>query len=293
MRVRVVVAVLGGVLAALASSRGQSGAPQTGATVRGDAIDSLGLGGIFMSAHTRIRSAIASLAIAASARAAAQTSRGVIDGVVSDTNLVALGGATVSILGSDVKVSTGDNGRFRITGLRSGNYILAVHRIGYVPVAVAVALAEQDTLRPSFALRRVVTALDTMIVTAKSAVARLEEFERRRSMGDGHFITTADMERRGSVYVADIIRVVPSVGIQDKRDGSQVAFNLRPNSHGCPFQLFLDGIQMPSGTDLSKLPPPKDLAGIEIYSGPATAPLQYSFGDTSCGVILLWTKSGE
>ena len=218
---------------------------------------------------------------------------GVIDGLVSDTNLVALGGATVSILGSDVKVSTGDNGRFRITGLRNGNYILAVHRIGYVPVAVAMALAGVDTLRPSFEMRRIATALDTMIVTAKSAVARLQEFERRRSMGEGHFITAADMERSGSVYVADIIRVVPSVGISEKRAGVQIAYNLRPSSHSCPFQIFLDGMPMPSGTNLANLPPPKDLAGIEIYSGPATAPLQYSFGDTSCGVILLWTKSGE
>ena len=63
---------------------------------------------------------------------------GVIDGVVSDTNLVALADATVSILGSAVRVATGANGRFRITGLRTGNYILAVQRIGYVPIAVAI-----------------------------------------------------------------------------------------------------------------------------------------------------------
>lgn len=221
-----------------------------------------------------------------------QASRGVIDGVVTDTNLVALGSATVSILGADVNVSTGANGRFRITGLRSGNYILAVHRIGYVPIAVAMPIAGVDTLRPSFELRRVVTALDTMIVTARSTVARLEEFEQRRSRGEGHFITASDIEKRGSVYVADVIRIVPSVGIAEKRAGLQIAYNMR-SMGGCPFQLFLDGIPMPSMTNLANLPPPRDLAGIEIYSGAATIPLQYKFGDAFCGVILFWTKSGD
>jgi hypothetical protein len=49
---------------------------------------------------------------------------------------------------------------------------------------------------------------------------------------------------------------------------------------------------MPPKTDLATLPPPRDLAGIEIYSGAATIPLQYKFGTTFCGVILLWTKRG-
>src|SRR5690349_23255611 len=151
--------------------------------------------------HIRVVVAVLGAAVTGLAPAAetgAQTPlRGVIDGVVTDTNLVALGGATVSILGSQVTVSTGENGRFRITGLRGGNYIVAVHRIGYVPIAVAMAVAGVDTLRPSLELRRVVTALDTMIVTAKSAIARLEEFEQRRARGDGHFVTASDIEKRG------------------------------------------------------------------------------------------------
>jgi hypothetical protein len=227
----------------------------------------------------------------AASPAQSAATRGVIDGVVTDTNLVALGGATVSILGSDVKVSTSDNGRFRITGLPTGNYILAVHRLGYVPVAVGMGLTATDTLRPSFELRRVATALDTMIVTAKSAPQRLDEFEQRRAHREGHFITAADIEKRGSVYVADIIRNVPSVRIDEKRAGVQIAYNMRSMGR-CPFQLFLDGIPMPPETDLATLPPPRDLAGIEIYSGPATIPLQYKFGTPFCGVILLWTKRG-
>jgi hypothetical protein len=50
---------------------------------------------------------------------------------------------------------------------------------------------------------------------------------------------------------------------------------------------------MPIPTDLNTIPRPSDLAGIEIYSGPATVPAQYLGQRTTCGVILFWTKSGD
>lgn len=216
---------------------------------------------------------------------------GVIDGIVTDTNLVTLSGATVSILGSSLSVSTGDNGRFRIAGLHAGNYILTVHRIGYVPIAVATTVADGDTLRPSFALQRIVSALDTMIVTAKSLATRMSEFEDRRKLGFGHFITAEDIEKRNATFLADVIRTVLSVGISERTPGVQIAYNMRAMG-GCAFQIYLDGIRMPTPTNLAQLPPPRDLAGIEIYSGPATIPLQYKSGNANCGVMLLWTKVG-
>lgn len=215
---------------------------------------------------------------------------GVIDGVVTDTNLVRLSDATVSILGSKIRVSTGDNGRFRITGLRSGNYILTVHRIGYVAIAVATTVVPGDTLRPSFELQRITTELDTMIVTAKSAVARMTEFESRRKTGIGYFLSADDIERKVSIGLGDVIREIPTVDIDTRGMFSQVAINKR--SGGCMFQIYLDGLPMPTPTDLQVLPRPQQIAGIEVYSGPATVPLQYKFGRANCGVMLIWTKSG-
>jgi TonB-dependent Receptor Plug Domain/Carboxypeptidase regulatory-like domain len=216
---------------------------------------------------------------------------GVIDGIVTDTNLVTLSGATVSILGSALSVSTGDNGRFRIVGLHAGNFILTVHRIGYVPVAVATTVVNGDTLRPSFALQRIVSALDTMIVTAKSLATRMSEFEDRRKLGFAHFITADEIEKRNATFLADVIRTVLSVDISEKKAGKQYAYNMR-GMGGCAFQIYLDGMPMPTPTNLLQLPPPRDLAGIEIYSGPATIPLQYKSGNANCGVMLLWTKIG-
>jgi hypothetical protein len=58
--------------------------------------------------------------------------------------------------------------------------------------------------------------------------------------------------------------------------------------------VFLDGVRRPpSGAGIDDVALPKDLAGIEIYSGAATIPLQYKTSGATCGVILLWTRVGS
>ena len=59
---------------------------------------------------------------------------------------------------------------------------------------------------------------------------------------------------------------------------------------GCPMQVYIDAVAMPTPFSLDLLPPPNNLAGIEMYTGPATTPLQFGGADRRCGVILVWTK---
>lgn len=41
---------------------------------------------------------------------------------------------------------------------------------------------------------------------------------------------------------------------------------------------------------LELLPTPKEIAGIEVYDGPATVPAQFNGLDRRCGMVLVWTK---
>ena len=214
--------------------------------------------------------------------------RGAIDGIVTDASLTPLPDASVTILGSNVRVTTGANGRFRIVQLAPGHYVVAVHHLGYSPVSAAVDIAAEDTLRPSFAMAPIANALDTMVVFGKSLSPKLAEFEERRRLGFGHFLTQADIEKRIAVSINDLLLPIPSVMII----ADSVLSRRELPARICPFVFYQDGVLLHE-SKLSRLPRPSEIAGIEIYSGSATIPLQYKSANTGCGVILIWTKDGS
>src|SRR5262245_38793551 len=91
---------------------------------------------------------------AASADARADSMRlgrsfGVVDGIVSDTNLAPLQGAFVTVLSTKIRVGTGPNGRFRITRVPPGEYLIFVKRVGYRPTSAVIEVAAGDTARLS------------------------------------------------------------------------------------------------------------------------------------------------
>ena len=236
------------------------------------------------------------LADGLAAQAGPSIPRGVMDGIVTDTSLAPIAGATISLLGSPVSAKSGENGRFRIVALPAGEYVVLARRLGYASASATLHVDGGDTLRPSFALRRVTPELDTVRASALFAVSRLGEFEERRAQAvGGHFITANEIYKRNPVHIADMLQSVLSVSIVADRIGRRKAFTTRdtPGRPPCPFQIFVDGQVFDESGDLSNAPPPGNVAGIEIYSGPATIPLEYKRLDTMCGIILIWTKSGE
>jgi hypothetical protein len=207
-----------------------------------------------------------------------------IDGIVSDTSLVPLSDAVVAIAGSHIRLVTGADGRFRVSNIPLGQYILSVHRLGYQPVAASLEIGSAETLRLSFALERAVPSLDTVVSRAVAGAGKLAEFYARREHGDGQFMSEDEIEKRNGVSASDLLRTFTSVAIVNS---GRRARSLR--SVACDFQVFLDGV--PTSPDLELLPTPKAIAAIEVYSGPATIPLQYK-RPGACAVIMSWTRDG-
>lgn len=227
---------------------------------------------------------------------------GVIDGVVTDTALAPLASVSVTVLGTEVSVVTRENGRFRITNLPPGDYMIALRRVGYAQFVALVTMTDGDTLRPSVALERV-TALSPALVTASPYDARMAEFEGRRKAGFGYFLNRDQIASLKRTFTADLFRQFSQVvDLQSGAHGANLAFNRRgglapdgrtPVSR-CAYEVFLDGMVQPMPYDLNNLPRPVDIAGIEIYAGAATIPLQYKrlSRGSMCGIILVWTRFG-
>jgi hypothetical protein len=218
---------------------------------------------------------------------------GIILGVVTDSALRPVAAAHVSILFTRVRVTADSNGRFAITQLPAGNYVLAIRRLGFHAITASVALGEGDTLRPAFSLEPTPVELSPVAVTANRGSSRLREFEERRALNTGEFWTQAQIDSRHAVSTVDILResvrtrVVPS-------GPKQIAMSRRQWT-ACPMQVYVDGVAAPG--DLGQLPAPGEIMGIEVYSGPAEEPIWLPIGPPegrhSCGAILVWTKDGS
>jgi hypothetical protein len=225
-------------------------------------------------------------------------SRGIIDGAVTDTNLVPLAGADVTILRTNLRVNTSASGRFRIVDVPAGEYLLIVRRIGYRPTSAVVSVAPPDTLRLAYSLERARPGLDTIKITARRQSVKMQEFEDRRKLGFGEFMSADSIEKRNLPMVMDLLRSFKTVDVSPTNDTAIPSYYALSRREGgglegaCPMQVLLDGVPLPSPFDLSLLPSPKEISGIEVYAGAATVPPQFLGNDRRCGMILLWTRDG-
>jgi len=227
----------------------------------------------------------------------------VIDGIVTDTLLRPLGSADVSVVGIGARVVTSENGRFRMLQVPAGQYLLVVRRIGYAPTSGIIQVPEADTLRLAYTLVRSDRLLDTVRVKERRVTIRMLDFEMRRRQGQGQFVTQEEIERRGSLQASDYMRSMRGVEVSrvttqafagtqvySRREGG--GFDANGQQQYCAMQVVLDGIILPRNFDLDLLPPPKQIAGIEVYTGAATIPPQFGGPDRRCGVVAVWTRDG-
>ncbi len=233
---------------------------------------------------------------------AARGGIGIIDGIVTDTLLRPLSSADVSVVGVGARVVTEESGRFRFLQVPAGQYLLVVRRIGFAPTSGIIEVPANDTLRLSYTLARTTNLMDTIRVKETRVSLRMLEFEQRRAAGIGQFITQEQIDKRGSLQTADFLRTLSGIDVStltstqfegkialSKREGGSV---LGEGAGACAMQVILDGIVMPRNFNLDLLPPPKQIAGIEVYKGAATIPPQFGGADRRCGMILFWTREG-
>jgi len=228
---------------------------------------------------------------------------GVIDGFVSDSALRPIGFADVTILRTDIRIETNASGRFRFVDVPAGQYLMIVRRPGYRPVSAIVGVGTKDTLRLSFTMEPVAQALGAVVVKEERVSLRMLEFEQRRRTGVGFFITQDQIEQRNLPVSADYLRFAPSITLTPSHNATGnpelVAISKREGGSffgegagACAMAVVIDGVPMPPRFPLELLPTPRELAGIEVYSGPATVPPQFSGLDRRCGMIVVWTRDG-
>ncbi len=190
--------------------------------------------------------------------------------------------------------TTGDDGRIRLAGLPAGRATLAVRRLGFRPVSMEVTLPAAAPVEVT--LEVVPQQLAEVVVRGTRRgpyTGRLGDFRRRRDMGFGRFFTAEEIDERRPMYTSDLLRMVPGVNVVGR--GGGVGNSIRIRNSPCPPLVWLDGSPAGAGyLDVDAFPP-NSLAGIEVYSGVATVPVELrgARGEGACGVIALWSRVPE
>lgn len=238
-----------------------------------------------------VAAAIVGLATSAGAQACAAA--GSVSGTVRADEAGPLAGVEFAVAG--VRFTSDSVGRFRATGICAGPEVLTARRLGYQAASWPVMVQAGTTLELDLVLTPMAQEIAPVVVRARAGGAyRLREFYMRRQRTAGHFLTREDLEPFENRRVTDALRArIPSVRIVHSSGPIRNAVRLR--NQRCAPMVWLDGMSTPAGEfDLDVLET-SGIAGIEVYAGPATIPVEFRtpFGRDGCGgAIVVWTRIG-
>ena len=213
-----------------------------------------------------------------------------LDGLVRDSAGHAIPMAEIRARGNVLVARSDDSGKFHVPQMPPGARGVFVRRLGFAPMRALITPSIGETDSVVVVLTAVATALPSVVAREeRDSLSHkiLADFWARRARGFGKFITRDDIEARGGMHFVDLLRAVPSVTIQNSRGRPEVRFS-RSVIRDCPPQYWVDGIPIERGSADEFYP--DNVEAIELYSGPATTPPQFSVRSMTCGTIVIWTR---
>jgi len=245
------------------------------------------------------------LAVRSSAQSA--VAAGSLSGTVfSDSGDVPIANAEISFPNLQLSARSDRNGNFQIAGGPAGPQELVVRLVGYEPFTATIRFRVAQKVEADFMLKPIVTKLAK--ISVKAAVdtryaIRLADFEERRRLGAGRFITSDVFEKAEGQNMSQLlISTIPGIRTVGK-SSKQVLVSLR--SKTCALQVIINGMVQFNGHsgqeefDINNVYTGQ-VIGLEYYTV-ATTPPQFNgtsgagdpgklSGGSHCGTVVIWTK---
>jgi hypothetical protein len=227
--------------------------------------------------------------------AASLAGQAVVKGkVLMEPSDLPLGNAEVLFEAAGRSARSNGDGAFLLADLPAGRHRVLVRRVGFQPAEYRVTLRDRDTLDVTFYLTPLPAVLESLVVAGTPPVPagpRFREFEERRRLGSGRFVTWAALRLQDELSLAAVLRTA-GVRTVNPTGNREVAVSSRLG-RSCPMQVWLDGVRIArggrDGMDLSLIAV-RALGGIEIYRSAAETPPEFSLPSSECGTLVLWTR---
>ncbi len=244
------------------------------------------------------------------AQSAAAQSGSLIGRISSDSLRGGAIAAEITLPALHAVAHTDSRGRYRVSGLVPGRYLVEARAVGFKMSADSVDIPRSGEAVHDFALTRFVAALPPVVTTTpevRYVSPGLRGFETRRHRGFGHFLAEDMLRKHDDDRLSDLLSTrIPGLSVQRasqnaayvassrKPEGGVRAFGGGGRPIPCYATIYLDGALLYDPT-LSAQPPPDinqftvhQLGGVEFYAGSATTP--EGFRVSPCGTLLLWTR---
>ncbi len=217
----------------------------------------------------------------------------VATGRVIDQGGRAVVGAEVSVSGAEPKAVTNDSGAFTLAGLPSGTQQLDVRKVSYAPVSMPVDLSVHAPRTVTVLMRPAPPTLARINVEASKVDKGLGlvGFTTRKKMGLGHFLTEDQIAEKDPQVMSDIFTTMPGISVSYST-GQPVLTSSRAVGGGC-VNYYVDDIPYTEQTpgDINDYMRPEEVSAVEVYNS-VDVPAQYTkAGNSSCAVIVIWTKT--
>jgi hypothetical protein len=190
---------------------------------------------------------------------------------------------TVEPLG--VKEMTDYFGAATFSGLGKGRYTVRARRMGFAPLVAEVELSGKDSLEITMLMRPVTHELAPVTIDADAPSPFRREFEQRRRLGKGQYITDSVLRTRPGSSLPDILTSrLRGLSVLRKLDGSFI-----PYSRGCRLNVYWNGVRITRSSMQNVDIPTELIGGIEFYR-PGSTPVEYQDPGNDCGVLLFWSR---
>ena len=243
----------------------------------------------------RLATAILALLLGMPALATAQVVRGV---VLEEGSTTPIAAATIELLAPDQAVlatATSDaRGWFQLEAGADGRFLLRTTHAFYTAGRVdSLRIGAHETVTVVLRMARTPIPLEPLVVAARSR-SPLQRFRARAEEARiGRFVTREFIARRPASLPSELLRMTPGVRVVRTDDLMRTnTILMRGGGGSCEATLYLDGLPVPQGIDISidELTAADLIEGIEIYDAYEPLPAEFMLPPGSCGVVGFWTR---
>jgi hypothetical protein len=233
-----------------------------------------------------------SLAAFAPGHGQAPPTRRELVGIVKDPGGTGIEGATVEIRGA--AAGTNAKGAFQLWTNDIDTVTISIRRLGYLPVSAQIAArgGQWDTVVVE--MERTSQRLSAVTVTggATRRALGLRDFDARRAVGNGVFVTREEITARNTLRLTDVLQGKRGIRVVRLKSGVS---GVRFASYGhvratCSPNVWIDG-QWARDLEVDELPA-TDVEAVEVYETMASVPFEFTpqGAGIPCGTIVIWTR---